>query len=107
MQAVLINTEEAPNKWWAAQDARMRNETNKTHYPLETQLQVSRMLSVMDMLYSAQGIYDAYGKKGVSIKINKAVIRDRKNLRALEADWAKAGVTKKMSAQGVIYRIAI
>ena len=107
MQAVLINTEEAPNKWWAAQDAKMRNETNKTHYPLAIQLQVSRMLSVMDLLYSAEGIYDAYGKKGVSIKVNKAVIRDRKNLRALEDDWAKAGVTKKMSAQGVIYRIAV
>ena len=107
MRTLQINTEEAPNKWWAAQDASMRNLENKSHYPLSLQLQVSRMTSVMDLVYSAKSVHEAYGKKGVSIKIDKAVIRDRKNLRLLEADWEKFGFTKKMSAQGIIYRYSI
>jgi hypothetical protein len=105
MQTVNINTEEAPTKWFAAQDAQRRNTNNKSHFPQVIQNQITRMLMIMDMVYAAKGVYEAYGKKGVSIKVDGAVIKDRKNLRALEAEWTAKGFTKKVSAQGVIYRL--
>jgi hypothetical protein len=105
MQTVNINTEEAPTKWFAAQDAQRRNTNNKSHFSQQVQNQITRMLTVMSMVYAAKGIYEAYGKKGVSVKVDGAVIKDRKNLRALEAEWTAKGFTKKVSAQGVIYRL--
>ena len=107
MRTVNINTEEAPTKWFAAQDAQRRNSNNKSHYALAIQNQITRMLTVMDMVYAAKGIYEAYGKKGVSVKVDGAVIKDKTNLRALEAEWTAKGFVKKISPQGVIYRLTV
>jgi hypothetical protein len=105
MQARELNTQEAPTKWFAAQDARMRNIANKSRYPEAIQRQIDRMMMVMDMVYAAKGVYEAYGKKGVSIKVDGAIVKDRSNLQALEAEWNTKGFTKKVSRQGVIYRL--
>jgi len=107
MKTYNLKTEEASNKWWAAQDARMRNIANKSHYSEAVKIQVEGMMAVMDLVYSAKGVYDAYGKKGVSIKLDKAIVKDRKNLRELETEWEAKGFVKKVSGQGVIYRLAV
>jgi hypothetical protein len=105
MQTSQIRTEEAPTKWFAAQDALRRNTNNKSHYPQTIQTQITRMMAVMDMVYAAKGIYEAYGKRGVSIKVDGAIVKDKTNLRALEAEWTGKGFVKKISPQGVIYRL--
>ena len=107
MKTITLNTEEAPNKQWAAQDARMRNVTNKSRYSDKIQLQVERMKMAMSLVYTAKGVYEAYGKKGVSVKVDGAQVKDKKNLKLLEKDWTAAGFIKKVSPQGVIYRLAI
>jgi len=102
-----LDTQEAPTKWWAAQDARMRNLANKSHYSEQTHIRVERMIMALGLCYSAKGIHEAFGKKGVSIKVDRpTAIRDRKNLRLLEQEWETAGVNKKTSAQGIIYRFS-
>jgi hypothetical protein len=102
-----IDTQEAPTKWWAAQDARMRNIANKSHYPESVKIRVERMVQVLDLCYRAEGIHEAFGKRGVSVKVDRPkFIRDRDSLALLEADWAELGVVKRVSAQGVIYRFA-
>ena len=106
MQTVTLNTEEAPNKWWAARDARMRNYANSTRYDSATKIRAERMKLVLEMLYAARAVYIAYGKRGVSLKVDRAHVRDRRELAAMEADWAVQGVVKKVSDQGVIYRFA-
>lgn len=105
MKSYTINTEEAPTKWYAAQDARMRNIANKSRFPQAIQTQITRMIMVLDMVYAAKGIYEAYGKKGVSIKVDGADVKDARNLRELEAEWTAKGFVKKVSPQGVIYRL--
>ena len=105
MKAVVINTQESPNKWWAVQDRKMRNIANKSKYSSEEQIRVERMRMALTNCYHGEFYDPSYGVKGVSIKVGKAQIVNRKDLRSLEADWTKAGITKKASAQGVIYRI--
>lgn len=105
MKTAVLNTEEAQNKRWAAQDARMRNIANKSLYTQAMQIRVERMMMAMTLVYGYKTIYDAYGKKGVSIKIDRAYVKDNKNLALLEKDWTAQGVTKKVSEQGVIYRL--
>ena len=102
-----LDTQEAPTKWWAAQDARMRNLANKSHYAEAVHIRVERMVLALGLCYAARGIHEAFGKRGVSVKVDRPTfVRDRNNLALLEADWAEQGVVKKVSPQGVIYRFA-
>ena len=104
MHTVTLNTEEAPNKFWAARDARMRNYANSTRYDSATKIRAERMKLVLEMLYAARAVYIAYGKRGVSVKVDRASVRDKRELAAMEAQWASEGTVKRVSAQGVIYR---
>jgi hypothetical protein len=102
-----LDTQAAPTAWWAAQDARMRNIANKSHYAESVHIRVERMVLALGLCYVARGVHEAFGKRGVSVKVDRpSFIRDHDNLRLLEADWAELGVVKKTSAQGVIYRFA-
>ena len=104
MQTVTLNTEEAPNKFWAYRDASMRNAVNSSLYATKTRVQAERMKLACELVYSAKEVYIAFGKRGISIKVDGARVRDRKELALLEQEWAQQGVTKKVSAQGVLYR---
>lgn len=104
MKQNFLDTREAPVKWWAAQDARMRNLVNKTRWPDAVQLKVQRMLSVLDLLYAGK-IYEAYGRRRVSIKIDRPVILDRRQLSVMEKEWAAQGVVKTITPQGILYQV--
>jgi len=106
MRTLALDTKEAPNKWWAARDARMRNYANSTLYDSATRIRAERMKLALEIIYHARSVYIAYGRRGVSLKVDRAHVRDRKELAAMEADWAVQGVVKKVSDQGVIYRFA-
>jgi hypothetical protein len=86
----------------------MRNIVNKSHYAESVHIRAERMVLALGLCYAAKGIHEAFGKKGVSIKVDRPTsVRDRRNLQLLEADWAELGVVKKVSAQGVIYRFTV
>ena len=107
MKTSMLRTEEAPNKWWAARDASMRNAVNATRYTDHQKIAAERMKLALELVYSAKGVYIAYGKKGISLKVDGAQVRDRKELSLLEQGWASAGMVKRVSAQGVIYRMTV
>ena len=105
MQTVNKDTQEANCKWFAAQDARMRNIANKSRWSPEVQLKVERMIAVMGMLYAGR-VYEAYRAKSVKVKIDQAQVRDRAMLRAMEAQWAQEGITKTHTSTGLLYTVA-
>jgi len=107
MKVVKLDTQEAPNKWWAAQDARIRNYANSTRYSDSQRVTAERMKLALELVYCAKGIYIAYGKKGISIKVDRGVVVRRKDLKLLEDDWNRTGIVKKVSNQGVIYRLNV
>ena len=103
MHTRLINTEEAPNKRYAALDRRMRNIVNSSHYTLAERTRAQRMQLALELCYAGVVYEPSYGTTGVSIKVVGFVSRKR-DLAALESEWAAAGVIKKVSPQGTIYR---
>jgi hypothetical protein len=107
MKTQNLDTQEAPVKWFAYQDARQRNLSNKSHHSEAVKLQVDRMLAVMDLVYATKGVYEAYGRRGVSVKVNNPVVKNRKALKELEAQWESQGFVKRISAQGITYRLNI
>jgi hypothetical protein len=105
MKTQVKDTQEAGVKWWAAQDARMRNIANKSRWSPQVQLKVEAMKAVLDYIYAGR-IYEAYRVRGVAIKIDRPTVRDRAMLRDAEAQWAAEGITKTLTPQGVLYQVA-
>ena len=90
----------------AAQNARMRAAAMWSHYTQSQRIQAERIKLGLELCYSAKGFYINPRNKFITIKIDNPTVRDRKNLAILEADYAKQGITKIATAQGISYRIA-
>lgn len=107
MHTLTLDTTEASNKRWAAWDARQRNINNASHFSSRDKIRAERMKLALELVYGAKNFYIAYGKQGkISIKVDAAHVKDKKNLLLLEQEWAGQGVIKKVSPQGVIYNFA-
>ena len=104
MKAIYKDTPESSVKWWAALDARMRNTTNKSKWDAKTQLKVESMKAILDYIYHGK-IYESYNVKSVSIKIDQAMVKDRRLLKQAEAVWSAEGILKTVTPQGVLYRL--
>ncbi len=106
MQTRKLDTQEANVKWFAAQDARMRNIANSTLYTQQQRNRAERMKLALELVYAAKGIHVNYRKTKIAVKVDGALVRRKGDLKQLEADWTKQGVVKSVSAQGVIYSFA-
>lgn len=106
IKTAVIDTKDSPTPFWAILDRRVRNAANKSLY---TSKQITRAIRLQDALRSFYSgtFYDepSYGTRGISVKVGNPSVRDRAGLKAYEAELAKEGITKKISAQGVLYRI--
>ena len=105
MQSKDLDTQSAPNKWWAARDARMRNYANSTLFTEAEKIRAERMRGALELCYMHSGVHVNYRGRFIAVKVDGAEVKRRGDLQLLEADWANEGITKRVSAQGVIYRI--
>jgi len=106
MHTLTLDTKEAPNKFWALQDRRMRNYANKTLYTQAQQIRLDRIKLALEMVVRGTVYEVSFGKRSASVKVQDgAFVRDPKMLKQLEADWAQEGIYKKVSAQGFQYHL--
>lgn len=106
MYTVSLDTKESNNKFFALQDRRMRNHANKTLYTQAQLIRLERIKLALEMVLRGTVYEPSFGKKSASVKVQDgALIADRKTLTLLEADWAKEGIFKKVSAQGFQYHM--
>lgn len=101
----VLKTEESSNKVGAYLDARMRNLAGKSHYSYAQQTRAERMRLVLEIVYCAKDIYINYRQRFIAVKVDGARVADKSSLSELEAEWALEGITKAVTAQGVVYRI--
>ena len=107
MNAVELDTKEAPFKWIAARDAAIKSYAASTIYTEVQKVQAERIKLGLEMVYSAKHIFITYRKKFITIKLDQARVKDSKTLKLLEQDYEKlGGITKVLTDQGVTYRIA-
>jgi hypothetical protein len=105
MQTVELDTRSAPVKWWAARDARIRSYANSTLYTETEKIRAERMRGALELCYMHSGVHVNFRQRFVAVKVDGAEVKRRGDLRLLEQDWANEGITKRASAQGIIYRI--
>ena len=107
MQTVDIDSKSAGSYAYAAAlNARMTSLVNSSHFSDAQKLQAERMQLAIDLVYSSRGVHVNYRKTQITIKVDQPRVRDRRMLALLEQDWTGAGVVKRVSDQGINYRIA-
>ena len=108
MKAVNLDTDNAGfYAFAAARDASMKAAVMWSHYTSTERTRAERMALGLELCYSASAIYIDPRQKFISVKVDKPVVRDRKNLALLEKDYEKLGdITKAKTKQGITYRIA-
>jgi hypothetical protein len=105
MKSQFVENAESNNKLFAYLDARMRNAIGWTHYTTQERTRAERMVVGLGLVYRCKEVHVNPRKKFITVKLENAMVADRKMLKVLEADYEKEGITKVVSAQGVIYRI--
>lgn len=103
MDAKELDYKPFTNKGWAARDGIIRSRVNSHLYSDHQRLKAERIKLGLEMVYVVDSVFINYRKTKITIKIVSPKVRDRKNLRLLEQDWAAQGVTKSQTAQGIIY----
>jgi len=107
MNATELDTKAAPFAWIAARDAARKSYAASTLYTDAQKVRAERMKLGLEMVYSARSAFITYRKKFVTIKLDRARVRDRKTLALLEKDYTAQGdITKVVTDQGITYRIA-
>lgn len=91
--------------WFAARDARMRSYENSCSYTEAEKNRAERMRMGLSLVYGAREFHIEYRKKFISLKIDHPVVRDRKSLALLESDYTALGIVKRVTNQGITYRI--
>lgn len=105
MKSQEIDNTEAPNKLWAYLDARMQNSVNASLYSAAERLQAERLRLRLEFCFNSKNIFINYRKNFITVKLDRPVVKDRKELRLLESELQSQNVTKKLSAQGICYNI--
>lgn len=106
MRTVTLDTKEAPNKFWALQDRRMRNIVNSSLYTDAQKIRLERIKLALELCVRGTVYEVSFGKKSASVKVQDgAFVSDRKTLALLESDWAIEGIYKKVTPQGFQYHM--
>ena len=107
MQTIQLKTEEAANKIFAAMDARMKNEANRSIHTSENKTRAERIKYILEAAYSSEQSFIAYGKKGISVKLRNPAVSNPALLAKAEDMLGNEGVIKKVSPQGIIYHFDV
>ena len=91
--------------WYAAKDASMNHAINASRFTEAQHLKAARVKLGLEMVFSCEEVLVHNNKTFIRVKVVNGTIRDRKSLRLLESDWAKDGIEKVFTPQGIIYRV--
>ena len=92
--------------WFAERDASLKSAVNASLFSDFQKLKAERIKLVLELLYSTEKVSITNCKKWIRVKVHNGIVRDRKQLRILESDWAADGIKKHMTGQAIIYRVA-
>lgn len=89
----------------AAINAEYHNRMNAATYSSSQRSQAQGVIDIMDLAYKYHSTYVNFRKTFIAVKIEGAMIRDRKLARQVDEILAEKGYTKAVSPQGIVIRI--
>jgi hypothetical protein len=91
--------------WFAAKNARMNSLVNASLYTDAQKLKAERAKLALELCYYAKEVHIEFRKTFISVKVEGAQVKDKKNLALLEMCYGNEGIEKAKTKQGVTYRI--
>lgn len=91
--------------WFAQRDASLRSAVNSSLYTDQQKLRAQRLRVALEMCVRAEGIYLEYRKRFITVKVNRPLHINRRDLAILENGWEQEGIAKVVSNQGFTYRL--
>lgn len=91
--------------YYAARDASMNHAINASRFTQAQLIKAERIKLALELVFSCEKVLLHNNKTFIRVKVVNGTVRDRKNLRLLEADWAKDGIEKVFTPQAIIYRV--
>lgn len=91
--------------WFAFRDASLKSAVNASLFTDSQKIKAERVKLALELVYVSDAVTVTNCKKWIRVKVQNGNVRDRKNLRLLESDWAKEGITKSLTKQGIIYHV--
>jgi len=86
----------------------IRAQTDRLKYQniwsMAKHLEAEAMRVALTELYTGEAYPPSYRKKFISVKV-AGNVRNRRDLKEMEAHWEKRGIIKLKTSQGIIYRI--
>ena len=105
MKTTHLNTDQAKSRVFALLDRRHRNAVNRQLFTDAEQLKAEQMRMVLLTTHKGAVVYEpSYGTTGFSVKV-VGFITDAGLLSEIETEWALQGITKRVTPQGVLYRV--
>ena len=108
MKAANLGYKEAEDGYKVAAflDARMKSAAAKSSYSHAQQLAADRLQMGLQACYECTEVYVTYRKQFISVKVDHPTdIIDKAGLAIREKDWENMGYVKKVTDQGITYRI--
>lgn len=100
-----IEAETAQKKYYAAMDAAVTNQVNKTHFTAKQILMLERAQLALSMLHFDSDTKLNYRKTIASIKVFNRNVQNKKQYQEYIAHLTNLGFERKASKQGIIYAI--
>lgn len=91
--------------WVAARDASQRSAVYATTHGYQDKLKAERIKLMLDMMYYTDSTSITYCKNWIRVKAHNARKQNRELIAEMESHWAEQGITKKITAQGIIYNV--
>lgn len=100
-----LDTSAASCGWFAARDAERYNNECMSEYSSKERSLAQQVRDLLDLVFSGK-FYINYRKTFIAVKVDGAIVKDRKLAREVDDILSGKGVIKVITKQGVVYRIA-
>jgi hypothetical protein len=89
----------------AAINAEYHNRMNAATYSSNQRSQAQSVIDIMDLAYKYESTYVNFRKTFIAVKIEGAIVRDRKLAQQVDEIFTEKGYTKAVTPQGIVIRI--
>ena len=89
----------------AAINAEYHNRMNAATYTSGQRSQAQSVIDIVDLAYKYDATYVNFRKTFIAVKIEGAMVRDRKLARQVDEILTEKGYTKAVTPQGIVVRI--
>ncbi len=100
-----LDTNKARLAYFAHMDAVRRSANAESFYSNAQRKQARTIADLLDLMYVNKNVYVTYRKNFIAVKVDAAIVRNKKGAKEVDSIIESKGYTKVITPQGLIVRI--